>query len=553
MTITGLAADASLSPDGTRMAFEEKQCDDAGYCTFQLVIQDTDGRNRLVLTRNVANFFRTTWTSDGRYIVFLASYGPGRWGIYAISTLGGAPRRLGLAGPNSFDLLSGDTLFIATGSSVDSIAWVRRVTASDGQTLDSIPLHDPGDLWEVGVATPYLGRLLVAARKTPDTAPELRLIDFRGAVIDRMTPAFGSLGRGYDVRSVPSRQKLVVASQRALHGTEYDILSMDVTASRIGPRIDTVFSGLQMLHGRFEVSPDGERLIYHAGPVEGTFWTIDTGRKKEGRFSATQVLSATTRLEGLISPAGDKIVVTRDSPTSGTRASDFSILPRVGGAESQLVRGVPNLLDFAWSHDGSTIWYLHGIEGNKVRLMESDTIGRRTREIARLEKSAATAFLPLPDGAVCIIPEGRRALTMIRRPGKRDVTWRAPDWIHGIWSVSLSPDMKSLAVFANGDSMVVATVDIENGRFTKLGSVAGLWLGQVRWLEDGSIMFSVYEQGAPALFRITPGSPTQRLGAFPFGDLVFSVSRDGKHMVASSYSFKTDVFMIRNFGAMLRR
>ena len=553
LTITGLAADASLSPDGARLAFEERQCDDAGYCTYQLVIQDTDGRNRLVLSRNAANFFRTAWTPDGRYIVFEASYGPERWGVFAISTLGGEPRFLGRG---SFDVLSGDTLFIATTAPGDSIGWVRRVTASDGQTLDSIPVRDPPATGQLARLT-YPDRILIAARKTSDTAPELRLIDFRGAVIDRMTPAFGSLGRGFTIRWVPSRQKLVVTSQRSLGSPEYDILSMDVTASRIGPRIDTVLSGLQMHFGKFELSPDGERLIYFAGPEEGTFWAIDTRQKKAGRFAATKVLSSTTRLSGLISPSGDKIVVARDIPTSGNRASDFSILPRDGGAESQLVRRVPNLLDFAWSPDGAAIMYLHRIEGNKVLLMETDTMGHRTREIARLEQSVATLFQPLPDGAVCIVPADHRSLSIIRRRGKGDVTWRAPDWIGSIWAISLSPDAKSLAVLAidpPGNTIVVATVDMENGRFTRLANVGAEWLGQVSWLEDGSIMFDVYEtEGAAVLFRITPGGPTQRLGTFPLRDLEFSVSKDGKYMMASSYDFKTDVFMIRNFGKMLRR
>jgi hypothetical protein len=221
------------------------------------------------------------------------------------------------------------------------------------------------------------------------------------------------------------------------------------------------------------------------------------------------------------------------------------------------VRGVPNLLDFAWSPDGAAIMYLHAIEGNKVRLMESDTTGRRSREIARFDEAAAASFHPVPDGALCIIPQRRRALSMIRRPGKGDVTWRAPDWISEIWSVSLSPDMKSLAVLATErgvDSIALATVDIENGRFTRLASVGAEWLGQVMWIEDGSILFDVYEtQGAPALFRTTPGGATQRLGIFPLYDLNFSVSRDGRHMVASSFSFKRDIFMIRNFGKMLRR
>jgi Tol biopolymer transport system component len=556
LTVTGNANDVSLSPDGARIAFEERQCDEAGYCTYQLVTQETDGDNRLVLSRNAANFFRTGWTSDGRYLAFDASYGPDRWGTFVISALGGVPIHLGAG---DFDVSAGDTVVVAVGLlGPDSIGWVRRFTAHDGHALDSIPLHDPGASWDVGVALlPYPERLLVAVRKTWDSAPELRLIDFSGAVIDRVTPGFGSLGRRFVIRWVPSRQKLIVASQRVVAGTEFDILSMDVTASRIEPDIDTVSSGLQMSgDGNFDVSLDGERLVHSAGPVEGTLWTIDTRPTKEGRFAATQVLSATTYLRGLISPGGDRIVVAREIPTSGGHASDFSILPRDGGAESQIVRGVPNLLDLEWSPDGATIMYLHGIEGNKVRLMEIDTTGRQIREIARLEESAATAFEPLPDGAACIIPPERRSLSIIRRPGKRDVTWRAPDWIGSIWSVSLSPDTKSLAVLAidpPGKSIVVATMDIEHGRFTKLGNLGGEWPGRIRWLEDGSITFDVIEtQGAWGLFTIRPGGPMQRLGTIPVGDW-FSVSKDGRYMAANNYSVKNDVYMIRNFGKMLRR
>ena len=556
LTITGNANDASLSPDGARIAFEERQCDEAGYCTYQLVTQETDGDNRLVLSRNAANFFRTGWTPDGRFLAFDASYGPDRWGTFVVSTQGGALKHLG---PGDFDVPSGDTVVVAVGLlAPDSIGWVRRFTAHDGHALDSIPLHDPGAGWDVGVAfLPDPERLLVAVRKTWDSAPELRLIDLSGTVIDRVTPGFGSLGRRVAIRWVRSRQKLVVVSQRVVAGTDFDILSMDVTASHIEPDIDTVYSGLQMSpDGNFDISLDGERLVHSAGPEEGTLWTIDTRPTKEGRFAATQLLSATTYLRGLISPAGDRIVVAREIPTSEGRAADLSILPRGGGAESQIVRGVPNLLDLEWSHDGATIMYLHGIEGEKVRLMEIDTTGQQTREIARLEESAATAFEPLPDAAACIIPPERRSLSIIRRPGKRDVTWRAADWIGSIWSVSLSPDTKSLAVLAidpPGKSIVVATMDIENGRFTKLGNLGGEWPGRIRWLEDGSIRFDIIEtQGAWGLFTIRPGGPMQRLGAIPVGDW-FSVSKDGRYMVANNYSIKNDVYMIQNFGKMLRR
>jgi Tol biopolymer transport system component len=566
VTITGRASAPSVSPDGARMAFAEQQCDVAGDCTSQLVISDIEGHNRLPIAGNFKGFWRIAWTPNSAYIVFVASYGSERWGVFAISALGGTPRVLGRTHPGGFDFGSGDTVFIvlrraddvASGPRDDSISWVRRMTVHDARTLDSIRLRDPVGFFTDVVRLPYPGRLLLAAQQRPNDARELRLIDSSGAVIDRVTPGFGSLGRAYSIRWADSSQKLVVASQRSPGANEFDILSMDVTASRIGRDVDTVFSGLQMTSRVFDISQDGQRLIYTAGPVEGTLWKVDTHHKKEGRFAATlAMLPTTTMLQARISPAGDRILVVQEKPTNDGRASDVSIRPWDGGAESAVVRGVPNLLGFEWSPDGTKILYLHAIEANTVQLTESDTLGHVIRNIP-FEQSDVVEFQPLPDGAICILPTARRSLSILRPGSKDTVTLRAPDWIATIWALSsLSPDAKSLAVLAVNpadDSILVATVDIETGVYKKIGSIGEDWLARIRWLEDGSITFDIYEtHGAMALYTTTPGGPIRRVGAFPFTDAAVSVSNDGRHMVASSFRYKNDVYVIRNFGKMLRR
>ena len=553
LTVTGNAVAPSLSPDGTRIAFGEKECDAAGYCTYQLAIQNTDGSGHLVLTRNIGYIWKTQWTRDGRFVEFGGSHPPLRHGAFAVSPLGGETRFLGCC---AFDVLAGDTAYGYVGSlpGVDR-SWVRRITVHDGHAFDSIPVRDSrAPYYIVGLSIP--DRLIVAVGKTSETAPELRLTDFRGQVINRITPPFGSLGRHYAARWVPSRRKLVIATQLELGGTEFDILAMNVTASRIEPDIDTVFTGVQLGNGIFDVSPDGERLAYYAGSVETSLSTIDVGPSPPTRLPATQVLSSTTRLSGRLSPAGDRIVLARDAPRGGAHASQFSLIARNGGAELQLRVAAANLLDFQWSPDGASVMYLHGIGGNKIRLMETETTGRGTREIARLDQAAAIQFVPLADGAVCIMPGERRSISIIRRSGKRDVTWQVPDWISVIGSISPSPDAKSLAVEGMNrsfDSVVVGTVDIDTGRFTRIGSVAGSDPHKIKWLEDGSMMFVLREpQGAFALYRVARGRPARRLGGLPYTDADFSVSSDGSHLVAFGYSDKTDVYMIRNFGKMLR-
>jgi hypothetical protein len=99
----------------------------------------------------------------------------------------------------------------------------------------------------------------------------------------------------------------------------------------------------------------------------------------------------------------------------------------------------------------------------------------------------------------------------------------------------------------------VGTVDIDTGRFTRIGILAGSDPKKIRWLEDDSMIFVLREpQGAFALYRIARGRPATRVGGLPYTEAEFSVSNDGHHVAAFGYSDKNDVYMIRNFGKMLR-
>jgi Tol biopolymer transport system component len=551
LTLTGNAIAPSLSPDGTRVAFAEKQCDSAGLCTYQLVIQDLDGTGRLALTSNIGYIYKSQFTSDGRFIAFAGSHPPSRQGAFAVSTLGGETRFLGCC---IFDLLAGDTSVLHVGSLPGADrAWAQRITIHDGRTVDSILVRDSiPDYYIVGLSIP--DRLIVAMGKTSAFPPELRLTDFRGEILHRIRPQFASLGRAYRPRWVPSKQRLVIAAQRELGGSEFDILTMRVTKSAIEPDVDTVFAGMQG-DGFYDISPDGERLVYSAGLVETSLSTIDVDRLPLGK-PADRVTSSTTLLRGRISPAGDKILLAREASRGGAHVSQLSLISRTGGPESPIPGEVENLLDLHWSPNGAGILYLHGIAGSKIRLTETDTTGRGRRVMTELEQSEALQFYPLPDGAICIMPPDRRSISIIR-PGKPKVAWHVPKSISGIGSISPSPDAKAIALGvlnSSFDSVLVATLDIESGRLTTIAILAGRDPGSMMWLEDDRFMFVLREPlGNFAFYTIAKGQPAKRLGDVPYLEAQFSVSNDGKHAAVFSYSDKKDVYMIRNFGKLLRR
>jgi len=549
LTVSGNAIAPSLSPDGTRLAFGEKQCDSVGSCNYQLVIQDIDGTSRSVLVHNLGYVYRTQWMAGGRFLEFSGSYPPLRHGAFVVPTLGGEPRYLG---PGTFDVQAGDTGLLA------DRAWVRRITVHDGQTIDSIRNPGPG-YHPIALSIP--DRLLAQIEDTSGRNFELRLMNFRGQVISRRTPPFGLLQQRTFARWIPSRQKLLIAYRRELGGAAFDMLTMNVTASEIASDVDTVLSDFELGSGLgsgiTDNSADGKRLVYSAGPVETSLSMIDVDRRQQRRLVANQLRSTTTRLRGRISPAGDRMLLASDAPRGAGRTSQFSIIPLNGSAESQLPGAVENLLDFKWSTDGARIMYLHEIDRDSIALIERDTTGRVTHVIAHLEQPAATEFGPLADGAAWIMPADRHSISIIRRLGKPDVTWQVPEWIIALGGISHSPDAKSLVVEGLkplGDSVVVATVDIETGRFTRIGGFAGSDPIQVAWLEDGATMSIFREpQGAWALYRIPRGLPPQRLGFLPHTRADFTVSKDGKHVAMFRYVDKNDVYMIRNFGELLRR
>lgn len=156
-------------------------------------------------------------------------------------------------------------------------------------------------------------RLMLAVWRTSGTAPDLRLTNFRGQVVDRLMASSWSPDVTNGSRWVPRAQKLVLASKRELAAISFDILSIGVKASSIEPGIDTFFSGLPLHNGLFDVSRDGEQLIYSAGPVETSLSSIEIDRTRPTPLVATQVLSSTTMLRGRISPTGDRIFLARDA------------------------------------------------------------------------------------------------------------------------------------------------------------------------------------------------------------------------------------------------
>ncbi len=103
------------------------------------------------------------------------------------------------------------------------------------------------------------------------------------------------------------------------------------------------------------------------------------------------------------------------------------------------------------------------------------------------------------------------------------------------------------------DSAIVAQVDVETRVFSRLAALNAENFRDPTWLDDGNLIFDMEETGgAQALYSLRPGDSLKRLGPLPHASAVYSISADGRHLVAVTQSDKMDVYMIRNFGEFLK-
>jgi Tol biopolymer transport system component/DNA-binding winged helix-turn-helix (wHTH) protein len=103
-TFPGFEIAPTFSPDGNEIAFSW-----FGYgreYQFDLYVKQVGQEHVLQLTHHPAVFLVSSWSPDGRLIAFMRQADPDGTGIYVISPLGGAERRLaGITAYNGFDPL----------------------------------------------------------------------------------------------------------------------------------------------------------------------------------------------------------------------------------------------------------------------------------------------------------------------------------------------------------------------------------------------------------------------------------------------------------------
>ncbi|MFN8095930.1 MAG: protein kinase [Vicinamibacteria bacterium] len=540
ITSSGNVISATISPDGRFVAYVESEQGEQSLWLQQLA---TGQALRLIPMRPVA-YWSHAFTRDGNSIVFgMRTPAEPKGAFYAISPLGGTPRRL-------VEAIDSAPTFSPDGR---RMAWVRASHPGPEQSALMVANADGTDarvLW----AAKLPDRVAPIFYTAPDWSPDGRRIACsvvrvgEGAVARRARIVAVSVADGTvetladpgwrlaaQVAWMPDgRQILAVAaadegpSERVwgvpLDGREPRLLTADVLQYRI-----------------VSLSSDGSSLVTIGGDTVASVWraSID-GRDRPRRITSS-------RYDGIyglaLSPDG-RVVYSSDRPGAvgglwvtspdgaeqsrlptgagavrsvavTDRAEVFYVLRTASGSELRRVPldgsaasvVVPSVEDssFAVSPDGSVVLYV-ALERGNARLFRGSTAGGKAEKV-----SDEPAFIP------AFSPDGRRvAYYFFDRAGQRFRIAIAP--------AAGGPPEKTLDVEppANGSGMVFGQGELYLN--TVPGDRANVW----RVPLDGR---------AP-----------QRVTDFQDGLLYsFDVSPDGRTLVYSRGPRTRDALLLRNF------
>jgi hypothetical protein len=553
VTFTGNAGVPAISEDGQRVAYAARQCDEGGGCTEDIVVQDVGGAGSVIVTRGLTWVGGIHWSADGRYLLFDGSFFP-LTGVFSVPSLGGEALYLGCCSGRLTP--GGDTALVALPPRGDSLASVRWVTIADGVVHDSV--FFPGS-WAVGdlyaEAFPD-GRRLFLTRSRWDYQDAF-IVTRTGEWIDSLhlegpresfyQPAFLS----------PEGDALLTVVPRGGAPGDLDVLAYGVDPNgRIARPPDTL---LRRLPARYGASVARNRmLVYAGGPVEHVLWALRRTSPDSMRFEERRLLSATGSLIGRLSPTGARVLAGRGVPVGDRRLVQLSVLPFDGGPET-LLSPPQDLVDADWVQDGKSVMITVRRDADSVAVLRLDAASGRSEPVGIFAADQLGNLRPLPQGGLLVTTRSGRELRRMGVPGLADSTFHLPEGAYEFYDIDPSPDGRDFvsASWATGwDSIMVHRISLTDGGVTRLASFTeGAWVEGARWLADGTIIVEIAETDWNLAWYRVPeaGGQPVRLGTAPHYPADYSFSADGQRVVALAKDVRSDVYLIRNFGEMLRR
>jgi hypothetical protein len=561
LTTSGRARAPLLSPDGKSVVYTERSCAaDTLPCQQHLVMQDVGTGARQSASDTVVAIRATRWSATGAWIlVHVANTGATEYPQkYVMSHLGGVRVPMGYI-----------ATFTPTGDTVVSVHDVvlhgaRTVTARSfaapwTQATDSVLLIVPERAVLLNDFAISQDRRWLAA--SWDIAGQrsgvLTIHDQRGRVVATRTTRSGTpLGTW----SGSALVRPMAASGQG--GVER--IAVDARTGALGGT-DTLMLGASSGRPAITVSADGVLLALdelHGG--ETSLSTLESGNSVQPFRIGRRLLTDPALSEGIIAPDGATIVYGVTVVAGASRRTQLLAMPFVGGEARPITAPLADLVDFEVSADSRRVTVATGDGSTGTDIVSYDLASGR--EVARARHPAKILGLFSTSAGPGISLE--RAIVFLDSTLAEKKRVALSDSLGSTNKVTSSSVLPAAAVLlqpldlgstfrSDWNFHFQVLIADTSGRLTRGAEITewnsyGEW-----WLADGSfrMLATLGTDPIPAIYRVSgSGGAPQRIGIAPFHDrLNMSLAADGRRGVVVTRPDVTDVWLIRNFGALVRR
>jgi hypothetical protein len=429
--------------------------------------------------------------------------------------------------------------------------WVRWVTIADGVAHDSFAVSPT-------VGGSMRGRIIAGGRRLLLWRDNSELVTVTsttrtGEVTD--SAIFRSPLGWRRMRVTSDGHSLLVFMPRAKTPDDADLLRYAIDdRGHIATIPDTL---VRQMRNANDVALSASGILAYVFEVRDySVWALRRDGPASMQFTQQRLAASTTSLEASISPAGDRALLIRPAASADGRRQ-LSVMSFDSGPETLL--GPPlDLLDARWALDGQRVLFSSSMGSDSTKIGEIDISSGALKPLFTAKRHSSASWLAAPlSGGGLIFFEAEGGFRRIGLAGLPDSSFPlSADSIQMRTTFTPSPDGRSFAIFTfreEPDSFAVYRVSIVDGSMSRYAGLPSGIANYARWLDDGSMLVS-YASPSNVLWYQVPGNRgvVLPMGSPPLAPAAYRMSNDGRRVTATKLDRRTDIYLIPNFGELLR-